>query len=180
MDPNNPYPLQSTKTLYQAPWMIVREDTVKRPNGQLGIYDVIEMHDSVAIIAVDEKQQLCLVKVFRHAQNIWAWELPGGGGDDEGPIHSAMRQLADQTGFVAREYEHIGSIRPHGISTERTNIVVMSNLLQTGENNQDEEGVAEVQFQSVENVDKSISSGEIDDAVTIASLTIYKSWHQSR
>ena len=41
-DPSNPWTTLSRRLVYENPWIRVREDQVLRPDGQPGIYGVVE------------------------------------------------------------------------------------------------------------------------------------------
>lgn len=171
-----PYTVKSSAMLYQGPAVSVREDTLVWPSGQTVHRDVIEMNDTVTVIALNEKNELCLVNVYRHAQDEWAWELPTGGSVVQGPIHTAMHELAEQTGLVASEYVHIGSLRLGGTLSQKIQVVVMRRLQQTDEDKKRERGIAEARFQPLEAIEVSIALGDINDVQTIASVMMYKNW----
>lgn len=70
--------------------------------------------DWVNVLAVTPKQELVLVKQFRHGVNLVSLETPGGiveGNDD--PKDTAARELAEETGYVAPELVHLGSLHPN-------------------------------------------------------------------
>lgn len=158
--------------------MKVREDDVIRPDGSQGIYTVVETQDSVVVIAENETKEICFIKAYRYPNSMWAWRLPGGGGAGHEPIQAGMRQLAEETGFIASEYHLIGTVRLHGLMQEKLHIVVMRELRQTGENHQQQMGIDTMRFQPISEVEQAIGRGEIDDSQTITAIYLYKSWLQ--
>ncbi|WP_257985125.1 NUDIX hydrolase [Bacillus sp. T33-2] len=64
-----------------------------------------------------DNQVLCL-KQYRHAIKSWQWELPAGM-IDEGytPIDTAKKELVEETGYAAREWQDLGSFYPSPGST---------------------------------------------------------------
>jgi hypothetical protein len=57
----NPWQLRGSKIVYQNPWIRVREDDVIRPDGQPGIYGVVEIVPSVVVLALDQEDRIALV-----------------------------------------------------------------------------------------------------------------------
>lgn len=174
----HPYTLQSSNVVYQNASIKVREDNITRADGRPETLNVIETTNSVNVIAVNEKDEICLINIFRYLQNVWAWELPGGVSGEKGPINIAMRELALQTGLVANNYHQLGSLRLHGVVSGKIDLVVMRQLYQTGENKQKELGIEQTQFFSLEKIGAMLAAGEIDDAQTIAALSLYTAWRQ--
>jgi 8-oxo-dGTP pyrophosphatase MutT (NUDIX family) len=54
-DPRNPWRTLARRVVYANSWMTVREDSVIRPDGQPGVYGVVEIRPSVGIIAIDDR-----------------------------------------------------------------------------------------------------------------------------
>jgi ADP-ribose pyrophosphatase len=51
-----------------------------------------------------------LVRQWRYPWSCNSWEIPAGhGGLDEEPLHAARRELAEEVGLVARDWESLGS-----------------------------------------------------------------------
>lgn len=172
----NPQPAES-KIVYQNSWFKIREDMVANADGTKALWPVIETNDAVAIIATNEKNEICFIQAYRHATQSRLWRLPGGMGTTSNePIQAAMHYLAEETGFVSSEYHLIGSLQPYSLVSKKVQVVLMRSLQQTGENRQTQMGIETMRFQPLEDVEKTILNGEIDDAGTIAAIYIYKSW----
>jgi ADP-ribose pyrophosphatase len=62
--------------------------------------EIVERVDSVAVVAVDEKERVVLVRQFREPARRELLELPAGTMDaGEEPLVTARRELAEETGF---------------------------------------------------------------------------------
>ena len=111
---------RGSRTVYENRWISVREDEVTGPGGD-GIYGVVTMrHPAVFIVAVDDADRVCLVRLDRYTTGT-GWEVPAGGTDGEDPETAARRELREETGHTAREWTLIGRMNAlNGIASGGT------------------------------------------------------------
>ena len=111
-DHGNPWTKLSGRITYTNPWITVREDQVIRPDGQPGIYGVVEFQNrAIGILPVEDDGSLWLVGQYRYTLNVYSWEIPEGGcptGED--PLHAASRELREETGLIAEQIEPLGGL----------------------------------------------------------------------
>lgn len=67
----HPYKTIASKTVYENPWIRVREDKIIRPNGEEGIYGVLESNDSVMVVVLNDKKQVYLIKAYSYPDQSW-------------------------------------------------------------------------------------------------------------
>ena len=99
----------SSREVYANPWMTVREDAVRRDDGTEGIYGVIDK-PTAAIVIPRDGDRLHLVEQFRYPVGRRRWEFPMGTAPDRAevdPAELAARELAEETGLVAGQREHV-------------------------------------------------------------------------
>ena len=110
-DPSNPWTTLSRRLVYENPWIRVREDQVLRPDGQPGIYGVVEFKNrAVGVLPVDDEGHVWLVGQYRYPLDLYSWEIPEGGSPErESPEETARRELQEETGLVAGRLELIGT-----------------------------------------------------------------------
>jgi 8-oxo-dGTP pyrophosphatase MutT (NUDIX family) len=108
----NPWKTLSSAHKYGNPWFSVREDRVIRPDGKPGIYGVVSAQRlAVGILPLWEDGSLTLVGQYRYPLNEYSWEIPEGGGEfDVDPVESAKRELREETGIEARNWEYLGRL----------------------------------------------------------------------
>jgi len=107
----NPWTTLSRRPIYENPWISVREDQVRRPDGEPGIYGVVQFkHLAVGVLPVDDQGRLWLVGQYRYPIDRYSWEVPEGGGvAGEPPEATARRELREETGFTAGGLELLGT-----------------------------------------------------------------------
>jgi 8-oxo-dGTP pyrophosphatase MutT (NUDIX family) len=108
----NPWRARSSRIIYQNHWIRVREDEVVRPDGGNGIYGVIEIRPSVAVVALNERDEMVLVGQWRYPHNRYSWEIPRGGSHtgETDMLAVAKRELAEEAGVEARTWEQLGAV----------------------------------------------------------------------
>ena len=63
----------------------------------------------MGIVALDEADQLYLVRQWRYPWRRNSWEIPSGGGEpEESPLEAAQREFAEEVGLVAAHWEPLG------------------------------------------------------------------------
>jgi 8-oxo-dGTP pyrophosphatase MutT (NUDIX family) len=110
-DPANPWTTLVSRVVYENPWIRVREDRVIRPDGQPGIYGVVEFKNrAVGVLPVEDDGSVWLVGQHRYPLNDYSWEIPEGGSPaGESPEETARRELMEETGLSAGRLELIGT-----------------------------------------------------------------------
>lgn len=173
----NPWKRLSSRTVYQNPWIKVREDRVIRPDEKKGIYGVIVVNDSVATVAVTKKQEIFLIKQWRYTLGYPTIELPWGGSKkNETPLAAAKRELAEEAGLKAKKWKLLGSVEDYpGISTERAHIFLARELSKVKRrlDGTEELALIKVPFKKAW---AWVLSGTIRDAVTTTALLKAKNY----
>jgi len=63
------------------------------------------------VVAINTQEQVCLLRQYRHVGGGWLWELPAGKLEpDESAATTAARELAEEAGRTAGNWEKLGSI----------------------------------------------------------------------
>jgi 8-oxo-dGDP phosphatase len=90
--------------------MILREDDIRRPDGSLGIYSVVDK-PAFALVMPYDGQRFLLVEQFRYPVGARRWEFPQGTAPDLAhtePSELAERELREETGLRATSFETLG------------------------------------------------------------------------
>ena len=105
-------------------WYVVRRDTLQLSDGTIvDDYFVSVRPDIVVIVAVDRSGQMVLVRQYKHGVREMTLEFPAGTFKDEQPEAAALRELAEETGYVPGRIEYLG--RCFDDASKNTNTVHM-------------------------------------------------------
>lgn len=163
---------RSTRLAYENGWISVREDAVTGPDGD-GIYGVVEMrHPAVFVVALDRDDRVCLVEIDRYTTGL-SIEVPAGGSDGEDALTAAKRELLEETGFVAGEWEPLGVMNAlNGIAVAREHVFLARGAGRSHDASatQQEEGIERVLWVPFADALQMVAAGRITDGETIAAL----------
>ncbi|HBN96756.1 MAG TPA: ADP-ribose pyrophosphatase [Firmicutes bacterium] len=131
-------------------------------------------HPGAAATLVVEDGNVLLVEQYRPAAGRLMLELPAGTIDRaEPPIECAQRELQEETGYSAENWETLGHIYPTpGYTNEILYLFLASNITK-GEQNLDEGEDIKVRWVPLAEVAEMIDNGGINDAKTIISVLKY-------
>ena len=162
---NGPWKIKSSSVRYKNPWMEVVEDDVIRPDGKHGIYGKINMMPGVAVLPIDNKGFVYLIREFKYAIGEYSIEVICGGVEsEENILTAAKRELREETGITANEFINLGEL--HSISNlvkSSTNIFIAKDLT-LGEPDREGTEVMETLKMPLEDAVKMVMDGKIQHA----------------
>ncbi|MEH6781768.1 MAG: NUDIX hydrolase [Rhodoglobus sp.] len=91
---------------------------------------------AVAVLAMDERDRVLLIKQYRHPVRLRDWELPAGLLDvlNESPLVAAQRELAEETDLQAESWHVLSEmLTSPGGSNEAVRIYLARGVSATGE-----------------------------------------------
>lgn len=99
-------------------------------NGTEGEFYYIDSRDWVIVVARTPSGELILVRQFRWGSDELSWEFPGGIIDaGEDPVEAGLRELREETGYVAQSGRLIGLCKPNpAILNNHCHIVFADNV----------------------------------------------------
>ncbi len=164
-----------SRQVYANPWMAVREDAIRRPDGSTGIYGVVDSPDIALVIPADG-DRLHLVEQYRYPVTGRRWEFPSGGADrhlDVDATALAARELREETGLVAGTLSLLGTIDvAPGMLSQRCGVFLATDLTQgVPQRELEEQDMRSAWFTRVE-VERMINHGAFADAKSVAAYTL--------
>ena len=155
----------------------VFQENVVLPNDSVMNLDVIRHPGAAAIVPLTRDRAVIMLEQYRHAVGGTIWEIPAGTLDPgELALTCAQRELTEETGYRAADWQMLGEIIPvPGYSDERIRIFLATELTLSVQNLDADEVlvVREVPFTEAL---KRISRGGIQDAKTICGLFMADAW----
>ena len=164
-----------SKQVYANPWMTVREDTVRRPDGSTAIYGVVETADIALVIPADG-DRLHLVEQYRHPVAGRRWEFPSGSADPRLDVDAAAlaaRELREETGLVSRTLTPLGSVEiTPSTFNQRCRIFLATDLTHGAPQREaGEQDMRSAWFTRAE-VERMISDGTMTDSKSVAAYAL--------
>lgn len=159
------------KEIYKGRIIDLRLEEVVLPSGLSVTLEVVHHPGASAIVAVDARGEVTLLRQFRHAAGGFIWEVPAGTlGRGEAPEACARRELREETGLVASAWTALGSIlTTPGFCDERIHLFLARELSEAAQE-LDQDEVLTVSRVPMRRALEMVRSGEIDDAKSIAAL----------
>lgn len=170
----------ASRVVYRNPWMVVREDAIRRMDGSPGIYGVIDKPAYALVIATDG-ERFRLVEQFRYPLGLRRWEFPQGTAPDsvvgdEPPAHElAARELREETGLRAESMVFLGMLDvAAGMSSQRGRVWLATGLSQGKHEREHEEQDMRSDWFTAGQIEAMMIDGEITDAQTVAAWTLFR------
>jgi ADP-ribose pyrophosphatase len=168
----------STKRIHEGSILNLRVDEVLLPNNKTSKREIIEHNGAVAMVAVNNENDVILVKQFRKAVEKVMIEIPAGKLElDEDPDQCAVRELIEETGYKPNKITRMFDLSTSpGFCTEVIHMYIAEDL-EEAYLDCDEDEFIEVVKMNIDEAVSMISRGEITDSKTIAGLLYYKVNH---
>lgn len=151
-------------------------ESVTFPNGVNIDLEIIRHPGASAIVPITAENQVIMLKQYRHAVGGDLWEIPAGTFDgEEDPLVCAKRELREETGFEAQQWNPMGTVTPvPGYSDEKIHLFLARQMTPSTQQ-LDSDEIIEVHPLPLDEVVKMIIDGHIDDAKTI--VAIFRALH---
>ena len=172
----NPWTVLNSKLEYENPWISVTEYQVLNPSGGKGIYGKVHFKNiAVGVLPIDAALNTWLVGQYRFVLNQYSWEMPeGGGAMDTDPLDSAKRELLEETGLVAGNWQPLLTMHlSNSVSDELAIIFLARELKQETASPEETEQLA-IRKLPFEEVYRMVQQGEITDSMTVAAVLKFK------
>jgi 8-oxo-dGTP pyrophosphatase MutT (NUDIX family) len=165
-----------SREIYRNPWLVLREDDIRRPDGSLGIYSVVDKQ-TYALVMPYDGARFRLVEQFRYPLGARRWEFPQGSAPDLAdaePSELAKRELREETGLRATSFEALGQLDvAAGMSSQRGWVFLATGISEGEAEHEHEEQDMRSAWFPREEVERMIRSGVIVDAQSIAAYGLF-------
>ncbi len=161
----------SSETVFEGRVIRVTLDHVELENGRTSTREIVHHNGGAAIAALNEQDEIFLVRQYRYALQRELIELPAGKLEKgEDPLCAAKRELSEETGFSSDAFFDLGSIIPTcGYDSEVIYLYAAKNLTAVGQHLDADEFLSVFTMPFSQAVEQ-VLSGEITDAKTVAGI----------
>jgi ADP-ribose pyrophosphatase len=166
---HNPWLTLSYKRIYANQWIELTEYAVKNPNGNDGIYGVIDFKNfAIGIVTLDEQLNTYLVGQWRYPLKEYSWEITEGGGPVAiEPLESAKRELLEETGIVADDWKLIQEFYTSNSCTNEKAFIFLARGLHFKQASPDDTEELQVKKMPFNNFFNKVLNSEIKDSLTV-------------
>jgi 8-oxo-dGDP phosphatase len=165
-----------TREIYRNPWLVLREDDIRRPDGSAGIYSVVDK-PTYALVMPFDQNRFRLVEQFRYPIGARRWEFPQGTAPDLAdaePAELAARELREETGLRATSFEMLGQLDvAPGMTSQRGWVFLATGIVEGQADREHEEQDMLSEWFTRDEVEEMMRSGGIVDAQSIAAYGLF-------
>jgi ADP-ribose pyrophosphatase len=163
--------------VFQGVLLDVRRDRARLPDGHEAVREYIVHPGAVLVVPQHGDGRFIVERQFRYPHNRTFLEFPAGKIDaGEGPLDTAVRELAEEAGYAARLWTRLGVVHP-GISysTEAIEIYAARHLTHVGATLDHGEFLDIVEFSPAQLI-AAQDDDRLTDAKTVAALAMHARW----
>jgi ADP-ribose pyrophosphatase len=142
------------------------------PNGKTALREVVKHPGAAAIVPVDDKGYVTMVRQCRIAVGRFTWEIPAGKLDytGEDPLECARRELEEETGLRAECWRLLARVdTTPGFCTEQIDLYLATGLSQHAPHTDPDEFLHITRI-PLQDAAENVMNGEIQDAKTALGL----------
>lgn len=166
----------SRAVLLDHPRIKIVEDEVVLPDGKMVKYirHAPARRHSVIILAVNDHDELLVQREYSYPPDQVMWQLPGGAMEEgEDIIVAAKRELQEESGLIAEDYQLIGYYYVDNRRTDCRQFVVLCRSFTSVAMQNDPEEFIESSWLPLADVKGKISNGEITNITLLAALNVW-------
>jgi len=162
---------ESIRNVFTGRVLTLNLEQVRLPNGRVAELEIAHHPGGAAVVALDDDNRVCLLRQFRHAAGGWLTELPAGKLDGgEPPLECAQRELAEEAGVTARQWDRLGEcFSSPGVLTEVIHLFLARGLAPADAHPEEHE-VFEASWVPLEEAVDLAARGQLRDAKSLIGL----------
>jgi len=179
MDDDLAWETLDRETAYTCPGFDVVHEDVRLPDGTVTDFDHLTEPPAVVALPFTDDGEVVLIEEWRQAVRRVNRGLPAGtvDPDDEDLLAAARRELAEETGYVADEVEHLVTVEPaNGFADSVHHHFVARGCTPDAEQDLDGDESIRVTTTTFDAVRDAVAGGDLRDGRTITAVTHYEAF----
>ena len=146
----------------------VQRDTVRLPNGNSAVREVIRHIGAVCVIPVLDNGDVIMERQYRYPVDRVILEIPAGKLDapDEDRLSAIKRELREETGYTAEKWTELGDFHGAPAYSDEYITMYMAQGLRRGVQDLDEDEFLDVCAVPLRDLVEDVMAGKISDAKT--------------
>lgn len=165
--------ISSRPLVQRPPWLLVWEEDVQLPNGKvIPGYLRTRDRDYAMVFAFLPNGTVPLVRQYKHGIGRASYDLPAGYLEDqEEPLKAAQRELAEETGLVARRWRLLGHLVIDSNRGDTTaHLYLATEVHAAGRQKLDPTESLEISYHTLDQLRYMVFAGEIDSMASVAGI----------
>lgn len=174
--------LSSTKEGDYSIFTVNREEKISPVTGGIHTFFTIDSKDWVNIIALTEERKIVLVRQYRHGIHDVTLEVPAGMLEKrETPIEAGLRELSEETGYVAKDAVYLGFVHPNpALFTNTCHTILAQNVVHMSEQTLDGTEDIDIEEWNLSEIPDAILVGKITSPFTISAFALFSAWEKRK
>lgn len=161
----------SGERVFDGKLLKVHRDVVRLPDGSQGAREYIRHPGAVAIVPLFDDGRVLLERQYRYPQRREFIEIPAGKLEPGEPhLETAKRELMEETGYAAAEWQHLGVVHTAIAYTDEAIDLYLARGLSQGQRKLDDGEFLELLSVPFAEAIAMIRDGRITDVKTVAAL----------
>jgi 8-oxo-dGTP pyrophosphatase MutT (NUDIX family) len=145
-------------------------EDVRLPNGVETRMEIVGHPGGAAVVALNARGEVCLLRQYRHVAGGWVWEVPAGKLDGKAPDVIARQELEEEAGQRAERWESLGRVvSSPGVFREVVHLFLARELTDIGSRPEHDELFEITWVPLAEAVGRALR-GEIEDGKSVVAL----------
>lgn len=164
----------SEKKIFSGKLLTLKKAVVELVDEKKTCREYIETSDASACVAVDEEQNIILVKQYRYPHKKDLLEIPAGRIEkNESPKEAAKRELLEETGYYSDHFIGLDKIFPATYSTQKICLYLAKDVIKKQAPSPDEGEFIEILKIPFNLALKYVIEGKISDSKTVIGILKY-------
>ena len=161
--------------IYSGAYLSVEELSIRLPDGRTGTREIVGVRDAVAVFAIDDDEQVYLVRQHRPAIGETLLEIPAGLIEpEENPGETAIRECEEEIGQRPGKLDRLLTYaHAEGYSTGWLTLFLGRNLIPSVSASPDETEYLRPEVLPFQDLMEEVLAGRIKDSKTILSSLIW-------